>query len=155
MNQNLIIPGSFYLRGAIAPNIGGPLIFEGFSHGVPIFAVIPTSAQVPTTEATNVLPYVANGAAYVNEYLGDGEVTYTLPTPDSAQQILISNSSSANPLLIQAPAGASIRWTDGTLHSAILSGGNGSDNITLIGESATVWRVTYAGQSGQSTWTPQ
>ena len=158
MNQNTLVNGSFYIRGAVQPNIGGQLFLEGFSGGVPVFGIsLVGSISVTTTLASNTLTPASQTTLYGNNYSGGGTVTYTLPSPDTSQRLTISNSNGAtNPLLIQAPAGASIRWLDGSLHDSILSGGNAEDNIALVGESDSVWRVTYAGESvSGSTWTPQ
>jgi hypothetical protein len=157
MNQNTLVNGTFYIRGAVQPNIGGQLFLEGFSGGVPVFGISLVGAiSVTTTLASNTLTRSSQSTMYSNNYSGGGTVTYTLPSPDTSQRLTISNSDgAANPLLIQAPAGASIRWPDGTLHDSILSSGNGVDNIALVGESDGVWRVTYAGEAGQSTCTPQ
>jgi hypothetical protein len=156
MNQ-LVLVDSLYIQGAVEKNLGGQLVLQGFAHGHPIFAVNPVgSVSIDTTAASNTLSAAAQSVMYGNAYSGGGTVTYTLPTPDTSQRLSISNSGgTANPLLIQAPSGASIRWLDGSPHDAILSGGSPEDNIALVGESDSVWRVTYAGETGQSTWIPQ
>lgn len=156
MNQLALVEG-FYVRGAVAENIGGQLALAGFANGLPVFQVNPVgSISIDTTAATNTLSPAAQSVMYGNDFGGAGEVLYTLPSPTSAQRLSISNANGrSNQLRIAAPAGVSIRWIDGTLHSAIVSDGNEVDNVAFVGESNSIWRVTYAGESGSSTWTPE
>jgi len=154
MNQSTLYEGPILIRGAILPNLGGQLVFEGFSNGRPVFGMdIVGSIQVTTTDQVNVLTRADHTTGYGNSFAGSGVVSYTLPTPDTSQRIMISNQAS-NPLLVQAPSGCLIRMPDGSLHSAVQSGGNPVDNIALVGLDDHTWQVTYLGESGQSTWTP-
>ncbi len=155
MNTNHLLDcGSFYLRGAIQPNLNGQISFGGFSGGRPILAISPYNPTT-TTLQSNTLDPAAGEVSYINNFSGEGTVEYLLPTPDITQRLGIANVDGfANPLLIQAPVGSQIQWTDGTLHDSILSSGNSADNISLTAVSDKLWAVTFAGESGSSTWTP-
>jgi hypothetical protein len=157
MSNQLVLTSGFYLQGATSANLGGTLSLTGFVQGKPVFTVAPASNVVTTTQQTNVLTPQSQTTRYVNNFGAAGTVTFTLPTPSPSQQLSISNDANdANMLVIEAPAGTKIRFTDDQLYATIESSGNSADNITLIGESAEIWRVTYAGESSQgSAWTPQ
>lgn len=157
MSNQLVLTSGFYLQGATSANLGGALTLTGFVQGKPVFTVAPASNVVTTTEASNVLTAQSVTTRYVNNYGSAGTVTYTLPAPSPSQQLSISNDTAdANALVIEAPAGCKLRFTDGELYSSVMSDGNAADNCTLIGENETVWRVVYAGESSQgSAWTPQ
>jgi len=54
-------------------------------------------------------------------------------------------------LKIAAPVGVMIRWLDGQLYETVTSARSPVDNITLIGDTTSVQKVTYAGESSRGS----